>query len=222
MTMRDLRRLVRAGLALSFCFMLGLLAAVVAPVFFRASGPAPPPAPAASKPLAPAAPPSPAPAARPSPAPAKPVTSAQTVASAQLAAPVFPKPQGPADFAQPVSGRVAVAFGWRRDPVFSDFRFHPGVDLAGRAGERVKAAYPGQVRAVARAGQDYGREPAGWEITVEHPAGWSTRYRFAGDPSVLAGRNVLKGENLGTLAGDGTLHFALYRDGRPVEPVLSR
>jgi murein DD-endopeptidase MepM/ murein hydrolase activator NlpD len=230
MTMRDLRRLIRAGLVLSFCFLLGFLAAVLAPVFLRTSIPTPAPAPAAP---APATAPVTVPAAPAVPAQAKPAPTASPRAStaepvapgaapAKPAVPVFPKPQGVADFAWPAPGKITGAFGWRRDPVFFDVRFHPGVDLTVAAGEIVKAAYPGRASSVIQVGQDYGREPAGWEVTLEHPAGWTTRYRFAGQPGVPVGVNVLKGQRLGTLAAGGTLHFALYRDGRPVDPGPAR
>lgn len=128
---------------------------------------------------------------------------------------------GPADFRPPLAGEVVAAFGWRRDLVFGDYRFHPGVDLQGRPGQGVAAAAAGRVSAVRSAGSDYGSEPAGWDVTVTHSDGWLTRYRFAGRVRVGAGEPVGRGETLGTLASPGLLHFALYRGEQAQQPALS-
>lgn len=192
--------------ALLVCLLAGLGAAFVGealrspePPMLGAEQAGTPPA--ASPPaVAPAASP---PATTPAPTPAAPkVTPPEPLETA---------PQAASDFDPPVRGRVTATFGWRRDPVFGDFRFHPGLDLAGRPGDTLTAAAAGKVTGVRRVDSDYGREPGGWEITVQHPGEWSTRYRFGGDPLVAEGRSVRRGEPLATLDQSARLHYALYR-----------
>lgn len=127
----------------------------------------------------------------------------------------------PADFGSPLAGRVTAGFGWRRDPVFQDFRFHPGVDLAGRPGQGVAAAAAGRVVSVRTVDSDYEREPAGWEVMVDHPGGWRTCYRFAGLARVKPSQPLVRGQTLGVLGGAAKLHFGLYRDGEACQPLTA-
>ncbi len=207
------RRAVLA--AVLVCFLAGLSTAILWPGFRSAAPPAPPAAtPQAASPAAPATPPSAAPAAAPRTAP-RPIPArtapTRTTPPAEVAL-------AASDFRAPLAGRVTAPFGWRRDPVLGDFRFHPGVDVAGRPGQAVTAAAAGQVAAVNQVGSNYGQEPAGWEVTVRHPGGWLTRYRFPGKLRVRAGQAVAPGAPLGTLAAPGLLHYALYRDERAERP----
>jgi murein DD-endopeptidase MepM/ murein hydrolase activator NlpD len=81
----------------------------------------------------------------------------------------------------------------------------------------VVAAAGGRVAAVQAVGADYGREPAGWEVAVDHSGGWVTRYRFSGTVRVRQAERVARGQPLGTLTAPG-VHFALYRDGEALPP----
>lgn len=212
-----MRKWLRPLLPALVFFLAGFAAAWVWP----RSRPSLPPGPAPARPPAasgaPAAPavvasglakPA-APSPRASPAAARPRSSAQPA----------PEPKSAADFLVPLAGRATAGFGWRRDPVFGDFRFHPGVDLTGRPGQAVVAAYAGTVAGVEAVGPDYGREPAGWEVTVDHPGGWQTRYRFSGRALVRRGQAVNRGGPLGALGTPAALHFALYRSGRAECPA---
>ncbi|HHW13429.1 MAG TPA: M23 family metallopeptidase [Firmicutes bacterium] len=224
------RHRVAAGAV--FCLFLGFAAGVLWPL----RGPWPP---AAVPPAGPPAVPEESRAAAgresegttagmapgtPRPSPSRVSDSAPAPAPASAPAPSAPpreRLQGPGDFRRPLAGKVTAGFGWRRDPVFGDYRFHPGVDLQGRPGQEVTAAAAGQVGSVRSVGSDYGSEPAGWEIAVTHPGGWLTRYRFSGFVRVGAGQSVGRGEPLGTLAAPGLLHFALYRGEEAQQPALS-
>ncbi|MDI6869781.1 MAG: M23 family metallopeptidase [Bacillota bacterium] len=197
------RRAVAAALV---CFIAGFAAGFLGPL--RAPGPSAPapvtPAPVGvgenAAPAGPASLPAGAPQAQPDRLP--------QVESLQAAS----------DFRLPLAGRVTAGFGWRRDPVFGDFRFHPGIDLAGRPGQAIEAAAGGKVVEVRTAGSDYGREPAGWEVAVQHPGGWVTRYRFAGEVRVRLSQTVARGQPLGVLGAPGALHFALYRGDQAHRP----
>jgi murein DD-endopeptidase MepM/ murein hydrolase activator NlpD len=45
----------------------------------------------------------------------------------------------------PVAGKVMLAYGWQIHPVFNDWRYHRGLDIATAPGERVIAALSGIV-----------------------------------------------------------------------------
>jgi murein DD-endopeptidase MepM/ murein hydrolase activator NlpD len=102
--------------------------------------------------------------------------------------------------------------------VTHDYRFHPGIDLEAAPGTTIAAAAAGKVAGVRSTGSDWGREPAGWEVSLTHPGGWTTRYRFAGAVLIQAGEEVRRGQPLGRLAVPGRVHFALYRSERAQEP----
>lgn len=207
----------RHGLLLAalLCFLAGFAVALFWPRPPLLPGPtAEAPAPAAALPDKPPAP-SPVPAEGTS-VPAVPVAERAAGAPRRAAEPA--PPRSAADFAPPLDGLLTAAYGWRRDPVFGDFRFHPGVDLTGKPGEAVTAAYAGKVVSVRQADSDYGREPAGCEVDLDHSGGWMTRYRFTGRTLVREGQEVSARRAIGLLGTPAALHFAIYRDGQAEQP----
>lgn len=52
------------------------------------------------------------------------------------------------DLTRPVKAQVTSPFGWRKHPVFGDWRYHPGVDLDAAEGTEVKAVLSGTVAEV--------------------------------------------------------------------------
>ncbi|MCG0239998.1 MAG: M23 family metallopeptidase [Firmicutes bacterium] len=115
-------------------------------------------------------------------------------------------------------------FGWAYFPATGDWRLHTGLDLPGHPGDPVLAAAAGTVAAVAE-------DPLwGFSVTLDHGAGWQTRYRGMAAAAVTPGQAVRPGDRLGNLApavkameaGDGPhLHFELLRGGRPVDPAAA-
>lgn len=47
-------------------------------------------------------------------------------------------------------GRIQLDFGWQNHPVYKDWRYHTGVDIAGHTGQSVYAIHPGKVTAIFR------------------------------------------------------------------------
>lgn len=197
----------RSAAFVTACCVAGFLGALLRPYLWPA-GPTP------SGP--PAAPATQAPEATPPPVTAPPAPA--TTAKQPVAAVPEERLTAATDFALPLAGRVEGGYGWRRDPVLGDYRFHPGLDLVGRPGQPVAAAAAGKVASVAAAGTDWGREPAGWEVQLTHSGGWTTRYRFSGEVAVRVGEAVRRGQRLGLLAPPAQLHFGLYRDDRAERP----
>ena len=83
-----------------------------------------------------------APAGAPTPVGSQPLslkaTAAMPMTSTPAAAPPAGKPSGLSLTRPP--GRVSSDFGWRRDPVTGETRFHRGMDIAAAYGEEVPAA----------------------------------------------------------------------------------
>lgn len=102
-----------------------------------------------------------------------------------------------------------------------DWRTHNGIDIAAAAGDQVLAARDGIVSAV------YEDNAFGTTVVVRHENGYESHYgNLAADTAVTAGQAVKAGELLGTVGDSATielaqashLHFAVLRDGAPVNP----
>jgi murein DD-endopeptidase MepM/ murein hydrolase activator NlpD len=108
-------------------------------------------------------------------------------------------------------------FGWRRDPVSGDVRFHKGVDLAMPVGQDVPVARGGSVVS-AGALSGYGQT-----VVVAHGDGTSTRYAHLSEILVQPGETVAAGQTIAKSGATGRvtgphLHFEVLRDGIPVDP----
>jgi hypothetical protein len=115
------------------------------------------------------------------------------------------------EFAWPADGAISTPMSWA----------HPtGIDIAATLGEAVRAVRSGVVK---EAGGDtcclYG-----YYVIVEHDGGWTSLYGHVSEILVEPGDRVEQGDVLG-LAGDTGkatgvhLHFELWSDGAPVNPV---
>ena len=118
--------------------------------------------------------------------------------------------------AEPV---VTSPFGWRRDPLTGETRFHRGVDLRAAYGQDVSATSEGRV---AFSGPQGGY---GTTVVVEHADGSRTRYAHLSAALVVAGEPVSAGQTVGRAGASGRatgphLHVErLDRVGRPVDPL---
>ncbi len=112
---------------------------------------------------------------------------------------------------------------------------HKGTDIslndmaAMRAGARVLAAAPGQVRAVRDGEPDDGSVTPGKEcgngVVINHGGGWESQYCHMkrGSITVAPGQHVAMGTPLGQVGYSGQtqfphLHFELRKDGAAVDP----
>ena len=139
----------------------------------------------------------------------------------ELSAPTQP----PLRFVQPVSGFAGRAFSIDEPQYFAKtnvWQVHPGMDLEAEYGTLVKACASGTVAAV---GED---NQLGLCVRLSHEGGYESLYAgLSGAEQVRAGDPVAQGQSIGH-SGNGVLaesdaephlHFEIWKDGRPVDPV---
>jgi len=104
-------------------------------------------------------------------------------------------------------------------------RMHHGVDLKASSGTPIKSPLDGQVIDAAMRS-----DACGGTIYIQHADGYRTRYCHSKQVNVSKGQTVKKGDVLGLSGGasgdagrgrsDGAhLHFEVYKDGKPVDPM---
>lgn len=118
----------------------------------------------------------------------------------------------------PVSGKLTSGFGMREHPLHGDQRFHSGVDLSIPRGTPVAATADGIVSV-----SGYGRGN-GNVVVVEHGHGFSTVYAHNERNVVRVGQTVKRGDVVAYAGATGAatgvhVHYEVWRDGRPVNPV---
>ena len=134
-------------------------------------------------------------------------------------APVMAPAQAFAFVERPVEAEVASAFGWRKHPVFNDWRFHPGVDFDTTLGQEVAAAMAGTVISVKA------DDVLGNTVILDHEGQRSSTYAHLDQVDVEVGQAVDPGQRIGTVGGSGIsnephLHFELRLEGEAIDPVL--
>ncbi|WP_239576843.1 M23 family metallopeptidase [Archangium primigenium] len=122
-------------------------------------------------------------------------------------------------FAWPVDPVVVTSvFGSRLHPILGTERDHQGLDLAAKAGQLVTASSPG---VVLRAGPAGGH---GNQVILQHDGDITTRYSHLSRVLVVVGDVVEQGDVVGAAGRTGLatgvhLHFELWKDGVPVDPL---
>ncbi|MDR2493918.1 MAG: M23 family metallopeptidase [Spirochaetaceae bacterium] len=121
-------------------------------------------------------------------------------------------------FIYPIRGRLTSPFGWRKDPITGARRFHAALDLAASTGTPIKAAMEGRISTVGL-NSVYGKY-----IIITHSGGYQTMYAHLNATSVTQGTHVSQGTKIGEVGSTGYstgphLHFALYKNGRAVNPL---
>ncbi len=118
---------------------------------------------------------------------------------------------------RPVDAQVTSAFGWRRDPLNGDVKFHAGADIRMVYGEEVTSVAAGRV--------SFAGEQGGYGLTVvvDHLDGRQTRYAHLSSASVSAGDAVAPGQPIARAGSSGRstgphLHIELLSGGRPMDP----
>jgi murein DD-endopeptidase MepM/ murein hydrolase activator NlpD len=118
----------------------------------------------------------------------------------------------------PAQGRVVSDFGWRKHPVYQDWRYHTGVDIGVPEGAPVSAALSGKVVQL-----DSARE-LGLYVVIEHLNGIKTKYAHLTSSSVNPGDSVKQGQIIGNAGASGVtsgpyLHFEVVSRDEAVDPV---
>lgn len=125
------------------------------------------------------------------------------------------------DMKSPVRGHFYITspFGLRVHPVTYELRMHNGLDLWGKTGTDVLAAWNGEVVGV------YETERGGKTIEIEHDKGLRTRYLHLSEILVKKGQKVKQYDLIGKVGATGVvtgphLHFEVILDGEPVNPIF--
>lgn len=164
----------------------------------------------------------PAPSAKPS---APPTAAPTAQPSAQPSAAPSPAPTPAAlVFTWPVNGTVIADYSVEAlaySQTMGDWRTHDGLDLSVTLGTKVIATAAGTVSKV------YDDPFMGTTVEVDHGNGLVSQYaNLAAAPNVAVGDSVSTGTLIGAVgatavaenAAQPHLHFAMYRDGNPVDP----
>lgn len=114
--------------------------------------------------------------------------------------------------------RFSSPFGWRIHPVYGDWRFHYGVDLAAASGTPIVATRSGVVT------RAYYSESGGYTVEIDHQDGFSSKYLHQTHYVVSAGDYVSAGQVIGYVGSTGTstgahLHFSILYNGEHVNPA---
>lgn len=114
---------------------------------------------------------------------------------------------------------VSSPFGYRKHPIYHDWRLHAGVDLSAPQGTPIIASRSGVVTAAS-----YEAGGAGYYVNINHMDGFVTRYMHMTHFIVSPGQNVTAGEVIGYCGSTGAstgphLHFSVYANGTPVNPA---
>ncbi|WP_375771421.1 M23 family metallopeptidase [Archangium gephyra] len=125
----------------------------------------------------------------------------------------------PQRFAWPVDPVVITSvFGSRVHPITGEEREHQGLDLGAKRGQLVLAAAKG---VVVRAGWNGGH---GNQVVLQHDGNVTTRYSHLSRVLVTPGEELEEGDVVGAAGRTGQatgvhLHFELWRDGEPCDPL---
>ena len=109
-------------------------------------------------------------------------------------------------------------FGWRVHPIYGDWRFHYGVDLAGPQGTPIVATRSGSVTTTSYDGS------SGYYVTINHQDGFSSKYLHLTHYIVSPGDYVSAGQVIGYMGSTGAstgshLHFSILYNGNHVNPM---
>jgi len=116
---------------------------------------------------------------------------------------------------------IRSGFGWRRDPFTKGYRFHQGLDLAGRIGTPIYATADGLVL------DPYANSSMsgyGKVVVINHGFGYQTLYGHLSKILVKPGEKVKRGQIIGHMGSTGRskgphLHYEIHYKGTPVNPI---
>lgn len=117
----------------------------------------------------------------------------------------------------PAHGAIATPFG-RISGGNANVNFHNGIDIALKPGNSVVAAADGEVAEVGIS-REYGAF-----IRIVHKDGWQTVYAGCSSYTAQKGTKINRGDVLAKVGNSAIpvgyhLHFELWKDGKPVDPL---
>ena len=152
-------------------------------------------------------------------APTPPVTPLPTIAPIQAHAVMLTGQGG----IWPLEGAVMRVYDAQQSvywQALGAWQTHTGLDIAGRAGEGVKACMDGRVESTANDAL------WGWSVRIAHDGERSSTYAGLAYCTVAAGESVRRGQMIGTLLDkipceaemDAHLHLEMTREGKLQDP----
>lgn len=120
-------------------------------------------------------------------------------------------------FIMPLEGEVTSLYGERIHPVFNTIKEHNGIDIDGNYGDKIKASMEGRVSKV---GED---STLGKYIKIENGT-YETLYAHCSKVTVKEGQNVKQNDIIAEVGDTGLasgphLHFEIWANGKPVNPL---
>ncbi|HDS06506.1 MAG TPA: M23 family metallopeptidase [Bacteroides sp.] len=124
---------------------------------------------------------------------------------------------------QPIENRdltlIASGFGYRIHPIYKIRKMHTGIDFSAPVGTPVFATADGTVEIAVRSGRGMGNR-----IMIDHGFGYKTLYAYMDEIRVRPGKQVKRGEVIGTVGDTGLsvaphLHYEVHLNGEPVNPI---
>lgn len=124
------------------------------------------------------------------------------------------------------TANTKIAWRWpAQGKVLTDFSdkkaLRKGIDIAGKKGEAVRAAAPGQVVYAGSGLRGYGKL-----VIIKHSETYLSAYAHNHQLRVKEGDSVTAGQRIADIGASGTgtngkpkLHFQIRRDGKPVNPI---
>lgn len=114
--------------------------------------------------------------------------------------------------------RFSSPFGWRIHPIYGDWRFHYGIDLAAPSGTPIYATRAGKVT---RTTYD---SSSGYYVVLNHGDGFESKYLHMTHYIVSPGQSVSAGQVIGYVGSTGAstgphLHFSIMYNGSHVNPA---
>jgi murein DD-endopeptidase MepM/ murein hydrolase activator NlpD len=116
------------------------------------------------------------------------------------------------------SGYLNSSFGYRKDPMDGEVRFHYGQDITVNTGETVLAPANGTIKEARYMG-GYGKM-----IKIDHGYGYTTLYAHLSKIYVKKGQKIKRGEKIGLSGNTGRstaphLHYEVHQYGTPQNPL---
>lgn len=120
-------------------------------------------------------------------------------------------------FGRPIKGPITSRYGKRADPLNKKSAFHPGIDLRGRRGEKIKCTADGVVKKAFKNG-GYGNF-----VMIDHGNGYTTSFAHMQKYLVHRGDRVRRGQVIGLVGNTGRstgphLHYEVALDGKTINP----
>lgn len=115
--------------------------------------------------------------------------------------------------------RTASGFGYRIHPIYKILKFHSGMDFTAPVGTPVYATGAGRVVVASRS-----QRGSGNRIVIDHGYGYKTVYAHMYELNTRVGRNVSRGDVIGTVGNTGLstaphLHYEVLINEEPVNPL---